>query len=640
MEKKIVKDEEDCNKCQRTDAVPQAQLPAKPANVVSHSTKMCSPAYILQSDIIKNALESRCHMRQATRGTLQVQLPIMQVMPMFNNAVLHPLRCSPLPDFWRKMVEKGQQTNQADADVRTVVQVPARQVSVRQVVAMLTNATLLPLKHSILTAFRKIVGGNCQINQKERPKVSTPLRPTEAVKSASNNPENFMTWARLTLPISPAVALKNFQDQLTRLEQEEVLEFLEIWYLGLGAEKMKGSQETQENSEDPSFSYDDAKGIYTPVIFIKGSIIMHQGHSDWVMRDHIAYRYEILEKLGQGSFGLVLKCLDHKIKEMVALKIIHNRKSANRMALRELEILEVVRREDKENRFNVIHMKEHMTFRKHLCITFELQRLIRNNHFQGFTLSQTHHYAVALVISLQMLHRLKIVHCDLKPENILLSEKTHGNIKVADFGCSFYGRRKGHAYVQTRFYRAPEVLLGLPFGTAIDMWSLGCILAELYIGTPLFPGSNEVDQLACITELRTVIRRQSSSRDLAKVLKNADMLFVDFIRRCLVWDPTQRMTADESACHQWVQEPLKMLWRGGETQLSGIQRHLESETHSSKKRACTDHTLQGDVAKKQKTISDLFKKLTESTDCRRLAPMEFTSANIPLGKLDLPKMRD
>ncbi|KAI1891101.1 hypothetical protein AGOR_G00160470 [Albula goreensis] len=260
--------------------------------------------------------------------------------------------------------------------------------------------------------------------------------------------------ALLTFVLPSAAALKYFQDKLTRWEQKEILDFTEIWYLGLGAEK----KEPPENSEDDSSChYDDAKGIYTPVL-----------------RDHIAYRFEILERLGQGSFGLVMKCLDHKTKELVAVKVIHNMKSANRLALKELEILDIVRKEDEANCYNVIHMKEHLTFRKHLCIVFELQgmdlyRLIRNNHFQGFTLTQTHHYASALVTSLQMLHKQKIIH-------------------------------SGYTYVQTRFYRAPEVILGFTFGTAIDIWSLGCILAELHTGTPIFSGINEVDQLACIIE--------------------------------------------------------------------------------------------------------------------------------------------
>ncbi|XP_036386543.1 dual specificity tyrosine-phosphorylation-regulated kinase 4-like [Megalops cyprinoides] len=438
---------------------------------------------------------------------------------------------------------------------------------------MLSNPKLYPSKYSVLPSIvKKVVDSSFQTNQKEQLKGSTPLRPSEDnVKTVFSKSMKKMGCKSLTLPMSPAEALKDFQDHLTNFEQKEILNFPEIWFLGPRAEKIKGSHEIFENSEDNNSNY-DVNGVYT-----------------MVLHDHIAYRYEVLEKLGQGSFGLVLKCLDHKTKELVAVKVIHNIKSAKHMALKELEILDVIRREDQENQYNVIHMKEHMYFRNHICIVFELQgmdlfKLIKKNNFHGFSLSQTHHYATSLVTTLQMLHRHKIIHCDLKPENILLPKKGHRNIKVADFGCSFYEYQKGYSYVQTRFYRAPEVILGLPFGTAVDMWSLGCILAELYTGIPLFSGTSEADQLACFMEVlgmppeeivqaaprkkiffdtedqpRNNTRRQSNSRDLASVLRSGDMLFLDFVRRCLMWDPAVRMTADEAMQHEWIQKPLGTL---------------------------------------------------------------------------------
>jgi serine/threonine protein kinase len=75
------------------------------------------------------------------------------------------------------------------------------------------------------------------------------------------------------------------------------------------------------------------------------------------------------------------------------------------------------------------------------------------------------------------------------------------SIKVIDFGSSCYEHQRVYTYIQSRFYRSPEVILGLPYSMAIDMWSLGCILAELYTGYPLFPGENEVEQLSCIIEI-------------------------------------------------------------------------------------------------------------------------------------------
>ncbi|RWS01318.1 dual specificity tyrosine-phosphorylation-regulated kinase 2-like protein [Dinothrombium tinctorium] len=86
-------------------------------------------------------------------------------------------------------------------------------------------------------------------------------------------------------------------------------------------------------------------------------------------------------------------------------------------------------------------------------------------------------------------------------ENILLRHKGGSSIKVIDFGSSCFAHQRVYTYIQSRFYRAPEVVLGLPYGPAIDIWSLGCILAELYTGYPLFPGENEADQLSCIMEI-------------------------------------------------------------------------------------------------------------------------------------------
>lgn len=80
------------------------------------------------------------------------------------------------------------------------------------------------------------------------------------------------------------------------------------------------------------------------------------------------------------------------------------------------------------------------------------------------------------------------MHCDLKPENILLKQPDRSAVKVIDFGSSCLEDETRYTYIQSRFYRAPEVILGLPYGTPIDMWSLGCILAELYTGCPIFPG--------------------------------------------------------------------------------------------------------------------------------------------------------
>ncbi|XP_047407273.1 dual specificity tyrosine-phosphorylation-regulated kinase 4 isoform X2 [Sciurus carolinensis] len=370
------------------------------------------------------------------------------------------------------------------------------------------------------------------------------------------------------VPLTAAEALKSFKSQLSPYEQSEILGYTELWFLGLDAEKLNVAPEKFSKT-----SFDDEHGSYLKVL-----------------HDHIAYRYEVLEMIGKGSFGQVAKCLDHKNNELVALKIIRNKKRFHHQALVELRILEALRRKDKDNSYNVVHMKDFFYFRNHLCITFELlginlYELMKNNSFQGFSLSIVRRFTLSVLKCLQMLYVEKIIHCDLKPENIVLYQKGQISVKVIDFGSSCYEHQKVYTYIQSRFYRSPEVILGHPYNMAIDMWSLGCILAELYTGCPLFPGENEVEQLACIMEvlglpparfIQTASRRQTffdskgfpktitnnrgkkrypDSKDLTVVLKTYDTSFLDFLRRCLVWEPSLRMTPDQALKHAWIHEP-------------------------------------------------------------------------------------
>ncbi|RMC02805.1 hypothetical protein DUI87_19996 [Hirundo rustica rustica] len=285
------------------------------------------------------------------------------------------------------------------------------------------------------------------------------------------------------LPMTASEALKNFRNQLTVYEQKEIFNYTELWFLGLEAKKIEGLPETQNNN-----CYDDEHGSYLKVL-----------------HDHIAYRYEVLEVIGKGSFGQVAKCLDHKTNELVALKIIRNKKRFHSQALVEVKILDALLKKDKDDTHNIIHMKEYFYFRNHFCIAFELlginlYELIKKNNFQGFSLSLIRHFTRCVLRCLQVLYQERIIHCDLKPENILLYHNGQGSVKVIDFGSSCYEDQRVYTYVQSRFYRSPEVILGHPYAMAVDMWSLGCIIAELYTGYPLFPGENESDQLACIME--------------------------------------------------------------------------------------------------------------------------------------------
>lgn len=153
-------------------------------------------------------------------------------------------------------------------------------------------------------------------------------------------------------------------------------------------------------------------------------------------------------------------------------------------------------------------MKTDFMWRNHLCLVFELLSynlydLLRKSNFRGVSLNLTRKFAHQLLTSLMFLssRELEIIHCDLKPENILLCNPKKSVIKIIDFGSSCQMGQQFYNYIQSRFYRAPEVLLNLSYDLAIDIWALGCILVEMHTGEPLFCGADEVDQMHKIIEV-------------------------------------------------------------------------------------------------------------------------------------------
>ncbi|XP_002739316.2 dual specificity tyrosine-phosphorylation-regulated kinase 2-like [Saccoglossus kowalevskii] len=386
--------------------------------------------------------------------------------------------------------------------------------------------------------------------------------------------------------MSPEESMKQYMHKLTSFEHHEIFNYPSIYFVGPNSKKRQGVIGGPNNC-----GYDDDQGSY-----------LHVPH------DHIAYRYEVLKVIGKGSFGQVVKAYDHKTNQHIALKMVRNEKRFHRQAQEEIRILDHLRKQDKDNNMNIIHMLENFNFRNHMCITFELlsmnlYELIKKNKFQGFSLQLVRKFAHSLLQCLDALHRNRIIHCDLKPENILLKQQGRSGIKVIDFGSSCYEHQRIYTYIQSRFYRAPEVILGARYGMPIDMWSFGCILAELLTGYPLLPGEDEGDQLACTIELmgtppqklldqakrsknffsskgypryctvttlpdgstvlnggrsrRGKMRGSPGSKDLVKGLKGCDdPLFLDFLRKCLEWDPTTRMTPNQALRHPWLRRRL------------------------------------------------------------------------------------
>eukprot|EP00049_Salpingoeca_infusionum_P003700 m.69829 g.69829 ORF g.69829 m.69829 type:complete len:457 (+) comp12242_c0_seq1:809-2179(+) len=219
-------------------------------------------------------------------------------------------------------------------------------------------------------------------------------------------------------------------------------------------------------------------------------------------------RYEIRGLLGKGSFGQVTEAYDRVEQRKVAIKIIKNKAAFRKQAKIEIELLTLLKKQDPLDEYHMVRLVRWFEHENHLCLVFELLSynlydLIRNTNFRGVSLNLIKKFAIQILRSLEFLQRdsVSIIHCDLKPENILLKNPKRTAIKMIDFGSSCRIGKTMYPYIQSRFYRAPEVLLGLPYNQAIDMWSFGCILYELHTGDPIFNGSSERDQVCKLTEL-------------------------------------------------------------------------------------------------------------------------------------------
>jgi len=216
-----------------------------------------------------------------------------------------------------------------------------------------------------------------------------------------------------------------------------------------------------------------------------------------------------------------------------------------------------------------------------------LYHFLKLNKFQGFSLSLIRRFAIQILQALAVLQRNNIIHCDLKPENILLKQSNRSAVKVIDFGSSCFGDRKIYTYIQSRYYRAPEIILGVNYSNLIDMWSFACILIELFTGQPIFPGENETQQLLCIVEylglppgnvllkstrkkvffdhenrLKVVADskgrvKKPSSKSIAERLRGAEPGFISLVENCLMWEPTCRLTPQQALMSDWIQDSRK-----------------------------------------------------------------------------------
>ncbi|KEG08160.1 putative protein kinase, putative,cdc2-related kinase [Trypanosoma grayi] len=286
-------------------------------------------------------------------------------------------------------------------------------------------------------------------------------------------------------------------------------------------------------------------------------------------------RYARQEKVGEGSYGVVYKCLDKQTGQIVAMKRISLKlkdEGVPATAVREVSLLREL------NHPYVVRLLDVSLQESKLLLIFEymekdLQGLLkqRTTPLIGGKLQRI---MFQLLLGLHACHSRRFVHRDIKPSNILIN-RDETVVKLADFGLGRAFRVPLQTYtteVMTLWYRAPEVLLGdnhyLP---AVDIWSMGCVMAELAKGSPLFAGDTSISQLFAIFQIlgtpseatwrgvsslphHNVDFPQWRPTPLSDVIPTLDPAGVDLLQQMLVYDPRQRITAYDAMRHSWFDD--------------------------------------------------------------------------------------
>ncbi|ONK65343.1 uncharacterized protein A4U43_C07F36140 [Asparagus officinalis] len=317
-----------------------------------------------------------------------------------------------------------------------------------------------------------------------------------------------------------------------------------------------------------------------------------------VLNSVIAGRYHVTEYLGSAAFSKAIQAHDLHTGMDVCVKIIKNNKDFFDQSLDEIKLLKFVNKHDPADKYHLLRLYDYFYYREHLLIVCELLKanlyeFHKFNRESGgevyFTMPRLQSITIQCLEALEYLHRLGLIHCDLKPENILVKSYSRCEVKVIDLGSSCFQTDHLCSYVQSRSYRAPEVILGLPYDKKIDIWSLGCILAELCTGNVLFQNDSPATLLARVIGIIGPIdqamlakgrdtykyftknhmlyeRNQETNRleylipkksSLRHRLPMGDQGFIDFVAHLLEVNPKKRPSASEALKHPWLSYPYE-----------------------------------------------------------------------------------
>ena len=239
----------------------------------------------------------------------------------------------------------------------------------------------------------------------------------------------------------------------------------------------------------------------------------------------VAGRYHVVAELGSAAFSTAYHCVDLKASHGengqcgadVCLKVIQNSKDFLDQSLDEIKVLQTLQHGSNKGGFSttttpdlcdenhVLHLQRYFYYKEHLILVTELlqdnlyefdKTLREAGQPRYFTLPRLCYITKQILTALDFVHSLDLIHCDVKPENIMMWSYRSAKVKLIDFGSACYSSDRLSSYIQSRSYRAPEVVLGLPYNSKIDIWSLGGVIAEMFTGQVLFQNESVIGMLA------------------------------------------------------------------------------------------------------------------------------------------------
>jgi dual specificity tyrosine-phosphorylation-regulated kinase 2/3/4 len=335
----------------------------------------------------------------------------------------------------------------------------------------------------------------------------------------------------------------------------------------------KTEREELKNRKSPVYYFDYVNRNQSPFYGTNNRLQVSDG-------DTFDYRYEVLTALGKGAFSNVYLCKDHKYDTNTAVKVIRNERRFHRQVKIEVEMFDLLYT-SKNYSPHVIKLLKAFEFRKNRFLVFDNYGIDMYSYYKKNIIDDRDlkSFAYQIIHGLDFLHSFEIIHMDLKPENLLIRNK---HLKIIDLGSSFIQQpsmRKD--YVQSRYYRSPDVVFALKTTTKIDIWSYGCILYEMATRRPLIPAKSTKDLVIYYTHILGYPPKDmdcyysnkeffvQDSKELVSFKNNkgkylypnnfewkhSDIILKQMIIQCcLGWDNKKRLTAGELLKHPYFSD--------------------------------------------------------------------------------------